>query len=46
MGGNTNTKNQEQIYNNIANISNKKFKVNGYFPAKSKKNWLVERKDL
>jgi len=46
MGGNINTTNQEQIYNNIAALSNNKFKVKGYFPAKSKKNWLIERKDL
>lgn len=46
MGGNTNTTGQEQIYNNLANHYNSKFKVNGYYPAKNKKNWLNERKDI
>lgn len=46
MGGNVNTSSQEQIYNNLANHYNSKFKVSGYFPAKSKNSWLNERTSL
>lgn len=46
LGGNVNTPQQEQIYNNLANHYNAKFGVNGYFPAKNKLSWLPERKTL
>lgn len=46
MGGNVNTKGQEQIYNNLANSYNSKFGVSGFFPAKNKMSWLTERKSL
>lgn len=46
LGGNVNTKGQEQIYNNLANNYNSKFGVRGYFPAKNKQSWLTERQSL
>jgi hypothetical protein len=46
MGGNVNTKGQEQIYNNLANNYNSRFGVSGYFPAKNKQSWLNQRQSL
>lgn len=46
MGGNTNTGNTAQIYNNLAQHYNKKFGVSGYFPAKNKSGFLPERKHI
>lgn len=46
LGGNINTGQVANIYNNLANHYNKKFGVNGYFPAKDKRSWLPERQIL
>lgn len=45
MGGNTNTKGQEQIYANLANNYNSSFGINGYYPAQNKID-LLERKAI
>ncbi len=46
LGGNVNTGQVANIYNNLANHYNKKLGINGYFPAKDKRSWLPERKTL
>ncbi len=46
LGGNVNTGQVANIYNNLANHYNKKFGVNGYFPARDKRSWLPERQLL
>jgi hypothetical protein len=46
LGGNVNTGQVANIYNNLANHYNRKFGINGYFPAKDKRSWLPERRTL
>ncbi len=46
LGGNVNTGQVANIYNNLANHYNSKFGVTGCFPAKDKRAWLPERQSL
>lgn len=46
IGGNLLTEGEKQMYNELANIANSKFGISGYFDARSKMSWLIERKEL
>lgn len=46
LGGNVNTGQVANIYNNLATHYNSKFGIRGCFPAKDKRSWLSERQTL